>query len=57
MDLFYILPMLTFVGYVAVFAFIIWLVIWIIQSQKERNVLLKEISNKLDVLVNIKKEG
>ncbi|MBD7942499.1 hypothetical protein H9650_00035 [Psychrobacillus sp. Sa2BUA9] len=57
MDLFYILPMLTFVVYLAVFAFIIWLVIWIIQSQKERNVLLKEISNKLDVLANIKKEG
>ena len=56
MNLFQIFSMLTFAVYVAVFAFIIWLVIWIIQSQKERNVLLKEISNKLDVLVNIKKE-
>lgn len=51
-----ILPVLMFFISVAVIVFIIWFVIWIIQSQNENNMLLKEISNKLDVLENFKKE-
>ncbi|WP_166462499.1 hypothetical protein [Psychrobacillus vulpis] len=51
-----ILPLLKFFIYVAVIVFIIWFVVWIIQTQKEHNTLLKEISNKLDVLENNKKE-
>ncbi|SDN15265.1 hypothetical protein SAMN05518871_103445 [Psychrobacillus sp. OK028] len=50
-----ILPLLKFFFYVAVIVFIIWFVVWIFQSQKERNILLKEISNKLDYLENFKK--
>ncbi|MFJ7827676.1 hypothetical protein [Psychrobacillus sp. NPDC096623] len=51
-----ILPLLKFFLYVAVIVFIIWFVVWIFQSQKERNILLKEILNKLEYLENIKKD-
>ncbi|MEI4771913.1 hypothetical protein WAX74_20135 [Psychrobacillus sp. FJAT-51614] len=50
-----ILPLLKFFIYASVIVFIIWFVVWIFQSQKERNILLKEISNKLNHLENIKK--
>ena len=42
--------------YLAVLGFTIWFAISLIKAQKERNVVLKEISNKLDNLKFINKE-
>ena len=42
--------------YLAVLGFIIWFAISLIKTQKERNVVLKEISHKLDGIAITKKE-
>ncbi|MFJ8256391.1 hypothetical protein ACIQ4Z_03795 [Peribacillus asahii] len=42
--------------YLAVIGFMIWFAISLIKSQKERNVILKEISNKLNDIEIRKKE-
>ena len=52
-----LLPILfMIIIYLAVLGFIIWFAISLINAQKERNVLLKEISNKLEGLEISKKE-
>ena len=48
--------LLVIIIYLAVLGFIIWFAISLINAQKERNVVLKEISNKLDGLEISKKE-
>ncbi|MCM3163462.1 hypothetical protein [Metabacillus litoralis] len=52
-----LLPIL-FIGiiYIGVIGFTIWFAISLIKAQKERNVVLKEISNKLDIVEIRKKE-
>ncbi|MCM3409734.1 hypothetical protein KDJ21_017925 [Metabacillus litoralis] len=52
-----LLPIL-FIGiiYIGVIGFTIWFAISLIKAQKERNVVLKEISNKLDIVEISKKE-
>lgn len=42
--------------YLAVLGFIIWFAISLIQTQKDRNVILKEISSKLEHIEISKKE-
>ncbi|MFC4560092.1 hypothetical protein ACFO3D_18190 [Virgibacillus kekensis] len=42
------ISLLVMVFYLAIIAFIIWFAITLITTNKERNRLLKEISNKLD---------
>lgn len=57
MEFIAIIPILImFVIYVAVLGFTIWLAISLISAQKERNVVLKEISNKLNFVEISKKE-
>jgi hypothetical protein len=52
-----ILPILLMVIiYLAVIGFTIWFAISLIKAQKERNVVLKEISSKLDGIEISKKE-
>ncbi len=52
-----ILPiLLVIIIYLAVLGFIIWFAVSLIKAQKERNVVLKEISSKLDGIVISKKE-
>lgn len=47
--LFSIIPLLIiFLVYLAVVGLIIWFIISFLKTQKERNVILREISNKLD---------
>ncbi len=48
--------LLMIIIYLAVLGFIIWFAISLINAQKERNVVLKEISSKLDGLEISKKE-
>ena len=52
----FVLPILFLFIYLIVLGFIIWFAVSLIKAQKERNVVLKEISSKLDVLDNNKKE-
>ncbi|WP_168170715.1 hypothetical protein [Viridibacillus sp. FSL H8-0123] len=49
------LPLLIFIVYLAIIVIIIGFFIWVIKSQNDRNNILKEISKKLDVLVNNQK--
>jgi len=56
MNILGILPLVMIIIYVAVLVFSIWFAVTLIKSQKERNVILKEISNKLEV-VEISKKG
>ncbi len=57
MEFFAIIPFLImFVIYLAVIGLTIWFAISLISAQKERNVVLKEISNKLNVVEISKKE-
>ena len=57
MEFIAIIPILImFVIYVAVLGFTIWFAISLISAQKERNVVLKEISNKLNFVEISKKE-
>lgn len=52
-----ILPLLLMlIIYLAVLGFAIWFAVSLIKAQKERNVVLKEISNKLNFLETSKKE-
>ena len=52
-----ILPiLLMIIIYLAVIGFTIWFAISLIKAQKERNVVLKEISSKLDGIEISKKE-
>ena len=52
-----ILPiLLMIIIYLAVLGFTIWFAISLIKAQKERNVVLKEISSKLDGIAISKKE-
>ena len=52
-----ILPiLLMIIIYLAVLGFTIWFAISLIKAQKERNVVLKEISSKLDGIEISKKE-
>lgn len=52
-----ILPLLfMLILYLALLGFIIWFALSLIKVQKDRNVVLKEISSKLDVLDFNKKE-
>ena len=52
-----ILPiLLMIIIYFAVIGFTIWFAISLIKAQKERNVVLKEISSKLDGIEISKKE-
>jgi len=52
-----IIPILIMlVIYLAVLGFTIWFAISLISAQKERNIVLKEISNKLNVVEISKKE-
>ena len=52
-----ILPiLLMIIIYLAVIGFTIWFAISLIKAQKERNVVLKEISSKLDGVEISKKE-
>ena len=48
--------LLMIIIYLAVIGFTIWFAIGLIKAQKERNVVLKEISNKLDGIEISKKE-
>ncbi|MGG1679687.1 hypothetical protein ACIFOT_28800 [Neobacillus sp. NRS-1170] len=52
----FVLPIFFILIYLIVLGFIIWCAVSLIKAQKERNVVLKEISSKLDVLDNNKKE-
>ncbi|MGG1397892.1 hypothetical protein ABE288_08700 [Bacillus salipaludis] len=53
-----ILPIfLMIIIYLSVLGFTIWFAVSLIRAQRERNVVLKEISNKLDVLELNKKES
>lgn len=52
-----ILPLLLMIVYVALFAFGIWFCVSLIKAQREKNRVLKEISNKLDNLNYLKKEA
>lgn len=57
MEFIAIIPILImFVIYLAVLGFTIWFAISLISAQRERNVVLKEISNKLNVVEISKKE-
>ena len=57
MEFIAIIPILImFVIYLAVLGFTIWFAISLISAQKERNVVLKEISSKLNVVEISKKE-
>lgn len=47
---------LMLIIYLAVLGFTIWFAISLINAQKERNVILKEISNKLNGTIITKKE-
>lgn len=52
-----ILPLLLMIIiYLAILGFAIWFAVSLIKAQKERNVVLKEISNKLNILEISKKE-
>ena len=52
-----LLPVLIIgIIYLAVIGFTIWFAISLINAQKDRNIILKEISNKLDGLDIKKKE-
>jgi hypothetical protein len=48
--------LLMIIIYLAVIGFTIWFAISLIKAQKERNVVLKEISSKLDGIEISKKE-
>ena len=52
-----ILPLLLMIVYVALFAFGIWFCVSLIKAQREKNQVLKDISNKLDNLNYLKKEA
>jgi hypothetical protein len=57
MEAFAVLPFLFgFVIYLGAIGFSIWFAVSLIKAQKERNVLLKEISNKLDPTSFTKKD-
>ncbi|MEK5038558.1 hypothetical protein [Sporosarcina sp. FSL K6-3457] len=57
MEFIAIIPILIMlVIYLAVLGFTIWFAISLISAQKERNIVLKEISNKLNVVEISKKE-
>jgi preprotein translocase subunit YajC len=45
--MFTILPMLGLLFYLAIIVFIVWFAVTLIKSQRERNRILKEISDKL----------
>lgn len=47
---------LMLIIYLAALGFTIWFAISLINAQKERNVILKEISNKLDGTITKKEE-
>ncbi len=50
-EAFAIIPfIIMFIIYFGVLGFVIWLAVTFIKTQKERNVILKEISNKLGSL-------
>lgn len=49
--------LLMIIIYLAVIGFTIWFAISLIKAQKERNVVLSEISSKLDGIKISKKEG
>lgn len=51
-----ILSLILMIIYLAFLGFAIWFAVSLIKAQKERNVVLKEISNKLNVLEISKKE-
>ncbi|MFJ7935980.1 hypothetical protein [Sporosarcina sp. NPDC096371] len=57
MEIFALIPILImFVIYLAVLGFTIWFSISLINAQKGRNTILKEISNKLNIIEISKKE-
>ncbi|WP_318614494.1 hypothetical protein [Sporosarcina sp. YIM B06819] len=57
MEFISLIPILImFVIYLVVIGLTIWFAISLISAQKERNLVLKEISNKLSVVENSKKE-
>lgn len=57
MEAFAVLPFLFgIVIYLAAIGFSIWFALSLIKAQKERNVILKEISNKLDHTTFTKKD-
>ena len=52
-----IIPLLLMILYIALFAFGIWFCVSLIKAQREKNQVLKDISNKLDNLNYLKKEA
>lgn len=57
MEAFAIIPFLImFIVYFGVLGLVIWFAVTLIKAQKERNIILKEISNKLGDLTIYKKE-
>ena len=57
MEAFAIIPiLLMIIIYLAVLGLVIWFAVSLIKPQKDRNVILKEISNKLDRIEVGKKE-
>lgn len=51
-----IMPLIVILFYIFPVLFIIWFLIRFLQTQNERNSILKEISRKLDVIITNEKE-
>jgi len=51
-----IIPLIVILFYIIPVLFIIWFLIKYLQSQNERNMILKEISRKLDIIITNEKE-
>lgn len=56
MGVFSFFPILMMFLYLAAIGFSIWFAVSLIKAQRERNVILKEISTKLELKSNIKKD-
>ena len=56
MDFFDIMPLLGILFYLIPTVFVIWILISFLNTQKERNNILREISGKLDMLKTDRKE-
>lgn len=56
MGVFSFFPILMMLFYLATIGFSIWFAVSLIKAQRERNVILKEISARLDQSSNIKKD-
>lgn len=56
MDFFDIMPLLGILFYLIPTVFVVWFLISFLKTQKERNNILREISEKLDMLKTDRKE-